>query len=120
MRSALLLAAGCIVCLAQAGLATTYGEPIYYIRLAKPNAGYTTFMFDRNDCIQSTSHKVREHYVDLKGERFFGVNLQYHTPEFIECMKARGYALDNNGYRAIGYQVDSEGILWGVPMDQWR
>jgi hypothetical protein len=120
MRGALLIAAGSIICLTQAALASTFGEPLYYVKLSKPDTSYSSFMFDRQDCLQATSRKVREHYVEVKGERYFGVNLQYNLGPFVECMKARGYAIDRDGYRAIGYQVDSDGVLWGVPMGEWH
>ena len=119
MRNAL-IAASCIICLTPAGLASILSEPLHYIRLSKPNTSYSTFMYDRNNCLEITSRKVREHYVEMKGERYFGINVQYHVRPFVDCMKARGYALDREGYRAIAYEVDNEGNLWGVPMSEWR
>lgn len=119
MRSALVLAAGCLMLLGQPGFAYHH-EYTNYVRFSRPNTSYSAFMWDRSDCLKSTTRHVHEHYVDLDGERFFGVNLQYPLREFVACMKARGYVPDPNGYRAIGYQIDSKGRLWGVPMDEWN
>ena len=116
MRSAFLIA--CLMC--QAAFGARFGDPITYVSFSRPDTSYATFMFDRNECLQLTSNKPREHYVEQKGGRFFGVTITYHIGPLVDCMTARGYVRDRDGYRAVGYQVDTDGNLWGVPMDAWR
>lgn len=119
MRRSIFLVAGCLVYLSQAGLASelvTAPRPIIgprlCIKLSKPDTSYSAFMYDRNDCLESTSRRVRERVW------LTGIRERYNIPAFVGCMNAKGYALDPNGYRAIVYKVDAEGHLWGRSLNE--
>jgi len=118
MRRAILLLS-CVIGLSSAGLASelvTAPRPIIgprlCVKLSRADASYATFMYDRNDCLESTSQKVRERVW------LTGINIRYNIPAFVACMTAKGYALDPNGHRAIVYQVDAEGHIWGRPYNE--
>lgn len=119
MRSFISLVAISLVCLSPDGLATetvTAPRPIVgprlCVRLSKPDTSYSTFMFDRNDCLESTSTQVRQRVW------ITGINIRYNIPAFVGCMNAKGYALDPKGYRAIVYKVDAEGHFWGRSLNE--
>jgi hypothetical protein len=119
MRRTILLVTSCVIGLSSAGFASEVITapraiigPRLCVKLSRPDASYSTFMYDRNDCLESTSKQVRDHVW------LTGINIRYNVPAFVGCMTAKGYALNSNGYRAIVYQVDAEGHLWGLSLNE--
>jgi hypothetical protein len=119
MRRAIIWVASCVVCLSQAGLASELVTapraiigPRLCLRLSKADTSYSAFMYDRNDCLESTSRQVRDRVW------LTGIREHYNVPAFVGCMNAKGYAIDPNGYRAIVYMVDAEGHLWGRSLNE--
>lgn len=94
MRRTVIIAACCLFAASQAGLAST----IVFLKLSKPDTGYSAFTRDRAACIQEMDMRLghRRH-----GATFFA--------GFTECMKGRGYGIDPHGYRAFRYYVDDAG-----------
>lgn len=90
MRTALFVVASCLIGLTQSGLADSG-----FIKLSKPDIRYATFMEDRNACFSSASRRVFDwHSVSWTTHNLY---------DFADCMTAKGYRLDPNGYRAAWY-----------------
>ena len=86
--------------------------PRLCVRFSRADTRYSTFMYDRNDCLESKGEQVRDRVW------LTGIRERFNLPAFVGCMNARGYALDPNGYRALVYQKDAEDHIWGLPLDQ--
>lgn len=104
MRSALLIAAGCVVCLSSPALAYTIS-----VQFSKPNATYNAFLHDRNACLGAASHR-NWHTAGVSGGPG-GPGGSYAVPgmptynfsQFGRCMLARGYTLDPNGFHTVKF-----------------
>lgn len=111
MRSALMVAAGCMI-LSQAGLASTHT-----IRLSKPNTTYAAFLDERTVCLNAAWHQSGAD-VGAWGGGVPPVHTSggaYSLKEFADCMNAKGYLLDPNGYRAVKYYSLAQGGYLLVP-----
>jgi hypothetical protein len=97
MRRSLLLAAGCLICLMQPGLAQSVT-----IKLSRPNTGYSTFLDDRAFCLNAVSYPRDRSHDSQYNYGFFTVT--YDVRGFINCMYAKGYKADPDGFRAVQVQ----------------
>jgi hypothetical protein len=103
MRSALLIAAACVVCLSQPSVA---GYTIS-IQFSKPNASSDAFLHDRNACLRSAGRS--NWHTSFGGGGTWGAaaipgRVTYNLSSFGRCMVARGYTLDPNGFRAVTFR----------------
>jgi len=96
MRWAVLLAAGCFICVSQPGHANKIA-----LRLSKPNGTWSEYLNDVAACNPyrpytpaergDDHHRMTEAETIALSARYFG------------CMRSMGYRADPNGYRAAGY-----------------
>jgi hypothetical protein len=85
----------------QPGLASTDT-----IRLSRPHTSYAAFMYDRNACMSAAGHRGP----DFTGGNAIHVSqTSYSLKDFADCMNAKGYLLDPNGYRAAKYYRLADG-----------
>lgn len=109
MRAALVVAAICLFGATQSGLAA----PLV-IKLSRPNTSYSTFLNDRNACLNGTSSAQWDRMASPSASAILWRS--YNARAFASCMNAKGYLLDPNGYRAIRYQKDDGGHEWVEPL----
>jgi hypothetical protein len=106
MSRALILAAGCVFCLSQQGLAD---EQIFTvsIQFSKPNVTYDAFVQDRDRCLASSSFV---HWSSgtitpgMGGSWAVPGGRVYNFPRFGNCMLAKGYKPDPNGFFAAKFR----------------
>ena len=101
MRSAFLIAAGCILCLSQPSFAYTIA-----VQFSKPNSTYYEFLHDRNACLGSSSHlewSTGSGGGGLGRSYAYLGRTTYNFSHFGKCMLARGYQLDPNGFHAVKF-----------------
>ena len=110
MRWALLLAAGCLVCVSQPGHATPAA-----LRLSKPNGTWSQYLNDVTACNRSrTSPPTSDTMAHPSMNEAEVVAL---SRQYFGCMTAKGYRPDPSGYDAGQYvQIGNSNIL--VP--QWQ
>jgi len=105
MRSTIFFVTVCFACLSQAGLATP--RELLVVKLSKSTASQAEFFEDRNACLTTANN---EHWA---GAQPVGRNAsawaRHHLKTFGECMGAKGYNSDPNGYRAIRYLQREDG-----------
>jgi hypothetical protein len=115
MGKALLFAVCCALWLSPS--AHAYG---YYITMsyAKPNTPWLVFFEDRNECLWSSQHSSWQ-TVGMAGSIGGGlsgggavVTTSYNVRTFTNCMSARGYHFDANGYRAVWIHQRNDGRYW--------
>lgn len=70
------------------------------LKLSRANTTYYTFLDDRTVCLKATSATQFAIHYGKDGEW-----TTYHLGTFYDCMKAKGYVRDPNGYRALRYRV---------------
>ena len=95
MRRGLLVAAGCLVCLSLPGLANST-----IIKLSRPDTDYAAFLRDRDACLSAAGHW--SWWTASNGAAVGGAG-HYDLYKFADCMTAKGYRLDPDGYRAAKY-----------------
>lgn len=95
MRSALLVAAGIAVCLSQPAPAYTIS-----VQFSKPNSTYNGFLHDRNACLGVASRQ--QWWTSSGGYAMPGMPI-YNLARFENCMLARGYGLDPNGFHPVKF-----------------
>ena len=98
MRSALLVAVGCVFCLSQAGFADE--QFAVSVQFSKPNVTYNAFLHDRNACLGDASHQGWSSLNALYPVR---ATPTYSFARFSNCMLAKGYKPDANGFRAATF-----------------
>jgi hypothetical protein len=108
MRSAVLWAVGCLICVSQAAFA----YETVTMRFSRPDTSYYTFLDDRTTCLKTTSRTQFALHYAREGEW-----TTYHIPEFANCMKGKGYVRDPNGYKALRYLVWLGGYVTLLPLD---
>lgn len=94
MRGKQLLIAGCIVAMSQIGLATP--QEILTVKVSKPDTTHDQFVADRDACLTEANN-------DRLGGSTPTAWAKHHLKLFSECMVARGYKSDPDGFRAIRY-----------------
>lgn len=104
MRGALILAAGCLLCLSQAGLASS--QQLVVVKMSKPDVDQATFAQDRSVCLTKANS---EHLFNGRDE---GTWARHHLRIFGECMAAKGYKNDPNGFPALRYSQDGRAHIF--------
>lgn len=98
MRKTMLLAACCFICVSQTGLATP--KELLVVKLSKADTTHDQFVVDRNDCLTVANR------APYAGGPVPGGWAKHHLKVFGECMGAKGYKSDANGFLAIRYSQD--------------
>ena len=98
MRSALLMVAGCVFCLSQPGFADEHFA--VSVQFSKPNVTYNAFLHDRNACLGDASHQGWSSLNPLFPVR---ATPTYSFVRFSNCMLAKGYKPDPNGFYAATF-----------------
>ena len=104
MRSALILAAGCLLFLSGAGVASS--QQLVVVKMSKADVDQATFAQDRNACLTKANS---EHLFDGRDE---GTWARHHLKAFGECMAAKGYKNDPNGFPALKYSQDGRAHIF--------
>lgn len=105
MRSAVLFAACCLFCWSQSGLAANEQGFQVNIKFSKPNVPYWAFQHDRNACLGEASRQGWETTKVLSG---IPIMPTYDVPRFGNCMLAKGYRPDPNGFNAATFQHQTD------------
>ena len=95
MRWAVLLAAGCLICVNQPGHANRFA-----LKLSKPNGTWSEYLDDVAAC-----NPYRPNPPASSGDdhRMTEADIVARSTAYFDCMTAKGYRADPNGFRAAGY-----------------
>ncbi|MDR3526984.1 MAG: hypothetical protein P4L57_06855 [Rhizomicrobium sp.] len=106
MRSTIFFVAICLAGLSQTALATP--RELLVVKLSRPNTTNAEFIEDRNACLTTANN---EHWAGAGpvGQNA-GAWARHHMKTFGECMGAKGYKNDPEGYRAIRYSQREGGL----------
>ncbi|MDR3527439.1 MAG: hypothetical protein P4L57_09175 [Rhizomicrobium sp.] len=110
MRSAILIAVCGVLCLSQAGFAADQNFRVS-VKFARPNTTYNTFLHDRNACLGDASR--------LGWTTTVAVNVTavpatptYNFARFGNCMLAKGYQPNPNGFDATEFWHRRDNEYW--------